>query len=289
MYKTFGYRFIKGPQLAPAQIHSLGWQLQNSAAYSFDGMKRHDEEGNCIFQYTLSGFGAIEYGGSRHVLDKGSAFIAAIPSEHRYYLPKDSHKWEFIFITLTGDYAISQWKKTQEQFGAVLKFKEQDEVIKYLWETYWAAANNKIIDGYQSSSNAYEFIMRLDRSLNFKSVSGSTNDRNIRSAVSFMKDNLHRDICLDDIANYVNMSKYHFNHTFTKVMGISPWSYLTKLRIEHAMKLLLSTNLTVDEISGMVGYSSSNYFNKVFRKYIGTSPGKLREKYTNIKDFTVNL
>lgn len=289
MYKNFAYRFIKGPQSPPVEVYSLGWQIQSSLAYNFDGMKRHDESGNCIFQYTLSGSGVIEFNGQHHILNKGDAFLTVIPSNHRYYLSENCEKWEFIFITLTGEYAISEWGKIQEQFGKVIRFKEQEEIITYLWETYWAATNNKISDGYQTSSIAYEFIMKLLRSLNSQFKNGNPNNTCINISIKFMKDNLHRELCLDDIAGYVNMSKFHFNHTFTKSMGISPWNYLTKLRVEYAVKLLLSTKLTVDEISSMVGYTSSNYFNKVFRKYIGTSPGKLREKYIDINDFTINL
>ncbi|AJH01927.1 hypothetical protein LF65_05410 [Clostridium beijerinckii] len=289
MYKSFGYRFIKGPTSPPVQIQSLGWQIQNSSEYYFDGMKRPDDSGRCIFQYTLSGSGVIELNGQHHILDEGTAFLTSIPSKHCYYFSENGEKWEFIFITLIGNYAISEWTKIQEQFGAVMRFKRQEEIIKYLWEIYYAATNNKISDGYQTSAMGYEFIMKLFRSLNCQSISIKPNNSSVSSSIQFMKDNLHKELCLDDIANFVNMSKFHFNHTFTKAIGISPWNYLTKLRIEYSVKLLLSTKLTIEEISSMVGYPSSNYFNKVFRKYIGTSPGKLREKYTDVKDFTFNL
>lgn len=289
MYKTFGYHFIKGPETPLTQIDSLGWQIQNSSSYNFNGMKRHDEAGNCIFQYTLSGSGILEVNGETHVLNKDTAFLTVIPSNHRYYLPKTSEKWEFIFITLTGNYVISEWTKIQNDFGTVIRLKEQDEIIKYFWEIYLAATNSKIVDGYQTSTIAYEFVMRLLQSLNNQSLNIYSGQSCISNSINFMKANLHKDISLEDIANYVGFSKFHFNHTFTKVTGISPWNYLTKLRLEHSIKLLLSTNLTVDEISVMVGYTSSNYFNKVFRKYIDSSPGRFREKYNDIKDFTLNL
>ena len=94
-HKAFGYRFVKGPQNPPAQIYSLGWQIQNSSVYDFDGLNRHNENGNCIFQYTLSGFGILEINGQQHILDERTAFIADIPSKHRYFIPEDSERWEF--------------------------------------------------------------------------------------------------------------------------------------------------------------------------------------------------
>lgn len=288
MYKTFGYRFMKGPVNPPAQLYSLGWQLKTSHDYDFDGMNRPEESGNCIFQYTISGAGMIEYQNQNFVLEKGTAFLTVIPSNHRYYLPKHSDSWEFIFITLTGNHTLEEWRKIQEQFGPVIQLKEQDEIIKYIWEIYRNATNNKIRDGYESSSLAYEFIMKLYRSLYLQQIPTSLNHK-ISDSIVFMKDNLHKQLSLTDISDSVNMSKYHFNHTFTKTMAISPWNYLTKLRIEYSIELLITTNLTVDEISSMVGYTSSNYFNKVFRKYMATSPGKLREQYADVKDFTYKL
>ncbi|MCM0647319.1 AraC family transcriptional regulator [Clostridium swellfunianum] len=288
-YKNFSYRYIKGPQSPPAQVHSLGWQIQNSTEYNFDGMRRPDEAGNCIFQYTLSGAGVIEFDNERYILDEGSAFLSTIPSKHRYYIPKNGQKWEFIYITLTGEYTISEWRKIQDNFGAVVKFSEKEEVIKYLWQIYWDAVNNKITDGYQTSGKAYEFIMKLYTSLNAQATKDMPNNNTLHEAITFMKDNLHRELCLDDIAFEVNMSKFHFNHLFTKAMGISAWNYITKLRIEKAVELLVSTSFTVEEIASMVGYSSSNYFNKVFRKYMGTSPGRLRKTYKDVRDITVSL
>ncbi|WMJ90101.1 AraC family transcriptional regulator [Anaerocolumna sp. MB42-C2] len=288
-HKSFGYRFIKAPQSPPAQIYSLGWQIQTSSDYDFDGMSRPGENGNCIFQYTLSGYGILELNSQKHILEEGYAFITAIPGEHRYYLPKSSDKWEFIFITLTGDYAFLEWDKIQEQFGAVIHFKGQEEIIKYLWEIYWSAAGGKITDGYQTSYIAYEFVMKLYRSLNSQYNNLSLGNSNIDKSIQYMKDNFHRIHSLDEISSFINMSKYHFNHTFTRIMGISPWNYMTKLRIEYAAELLLSTNLTAHAIANMAGYESSNYFSKVFRKYIGTSPGRFRILYHDIKDFKINL
>jgi AraC-like DNA-binding protein len=288
-YKNFGYCFIKGPEAPPAQIYSLGWQVQDSPLYNFDGMKRPDEAGNCIFQYTLSGSGIIEINGQKHVLNKENAFITVIPSKHKYYLPKGGEKWEFIFLTLKGDYAVSEWIKLQEQFGSVLSFSEEEDIIKYLCEIYYTAVDDKLSDGYDTSYVAYEFIMKLSRALNYQSTKRSLINNSINNSIAFMKDNLNKDLSLEDIAAAVNMSKFHYNHTFTKALGISPWNYLTKLRVEYAAKLLLTTNLTVDEISIMSGYTSANYFNKVFRKYAVTSPGKRSEKYTDVKDFTLNL
>ena len=64
-------------------------------------------------------------------------------------------------------------------------------------------------------------------------------------------------------------------------MNMSPLQYLTKVRIERAFVLLRDTDTTINDISKKVGYANANYFNKVFRKVVGTSPGQFRQdKYS---------
>ena len=48
--------------------------------------------------------------------------------------------------------------------------------------------------------------------------------------------------------------------------------YINKIRIDEAKRLLLTTNLAVSEVAGMVGYDNISYFSTVFRKHTGMSP-----------------
>ena len=62
----------------------------------------------------------------------------------------------------------------------------------------------------------------------------------------------------------------------------------TKLRLEKAIELLNTTDMNLQEISGACGFAESNYFSKVFRKYMKASPGKFRkhvqrEGYVNVQ------
>lgn len=288
-YQNFAYRFLIGPQQPLSQLYSFGWQLQKSQDYHFHGLKRNEEQGNCIFQYTLSGSGIFEKDGKRHLLKEGMAFISDIPSNHSYFLPPDSTSWEFLYVTLTGPYAAAEWKKIQEQFGNILYFKEQDDVLQYFRKMYALAVNQNLRDGYETSATAYEFIMHLWKSLVSQYKEAPSVNRSIDAAIYYMENNYQKSISLDDISSAVSMSKFYFNRTFLKVIGVSPWKYLTKLRIESAAKLLLTTSLTNEDISKMCGYESSNYFDKVFRKYVGMSPGKFRQTYNTFDNLSLNL
>jgi len=72
-----------------------------------------------IWQYTLSGHGALESEGKSYLLNPGDAMLIYIPQDHCYYLPESSRKWEFIYLNLHGSEVMRIWKELTKKVGAV--------------------------------------------------------------------------------------------------------------------------------------------------------------------------
>ena len=283
-FNSFGYHFINSPSNLLFQLKTIGLETQTSVTYNWYGMNRLNDQGHCIFQYTLSGFGFINIEGNVHKLEKGDAFLVQIPSDHNYYLPETSDRWEFIYIHLYGEGVVNEYKKLYDLFGNIMKFQPDSPVITYLWKVYWEACNNNILDGYQTSSIAYEFLMELYRSKTSTDDLKSENHANIIfNTVEYIKNNYNLQLNLDDLSKAAGISKFHFNRTFLKIMDTTPWNYLTKTRLEKSIQLMQFSSYNIDEISKLVGFSGSNYFSKVFRKFLGTSPAKFREEHFSIQ------
>lgn len=94
----------------------------------------------------------------------------------------------------------------------------------------------------------------------------------------YIEQNYHIELSLNDLANQFFVSPYHLSHTFKDEVGISPIQYLIQHRIKVAQNLLQNTDLPVSEIASKVGYPNANYFNLIFKKIVGTSPGKYRKQ-----------
>lgn len=73
-------------------------------------------------------------------------------------------------------------------------------------------------------------------------------------------------------AEFCSLSLSRFSHLFKEATGLTPLQYLNRVRIEKAKELLLNTSLSVAEISECVGFSSQNYFGRLFRRQVGLSP-----------------
>lgn len=89
----------------------------------------------------------------------------------------------------------------------------------------------------------------------------------------------NKNLCLGDIAAYVNISSQYLSATFKKEMNMCISDYINNVRINHASKLLLTTNSSIDEIAEKVGYNSSCYFYRTFKKYKNLSPAKYKKRF----------
>ena len=87
----------------------------------------------------------------------------------------------------------------------------------------------------------------------------------------------HEDLSLDQIAEKFSFSKYYISRTFREVTGYTLREYLNLHRIRAAKQLLEETSFPVEEVASRVGYHSSVYFEKIFKKYMGLPPLQYRK------------
>lgn len=97
-------------------------------------------------------------------------------------------------------------------------------------------------------------------------------------ACSYIKANLTREIPLQELARHSGLGVSRLSQLFRENLGISPMQYMAKAKAEKATELLLTTNLSVTEISEQMGFASINYFSRFFRKQTGLSPQETRNR-----------
>ncbi|MET9445085.1 helix-turn-helix transcriptional regulator [Streptomyces sp. NPDC006610] len=101
-------------------------------------------------------------------------------------------------------------------------------------------------------------------------------DHLVQPAVTTIRERFWEPLTLDDLAQSAMVSKYHFLRVFSRVTGVTPGRFLSAVRLQEAKRLLLSTTLTVADISARVGYSSSGSFTRRFTESVGLSPTQYR-------------
>ena len=96
--------------------------------------------------------------------------------------------------------------------------------------------------------------------------------KNLNKAMSFINNNLEQKLTLAQIADVACMAPPYFSTVFKRFNGLSPWSYIQIKRVENAVTLIKTTNMTKLEIAEKCGFSSSSNFYKTFFKITGRTP-----------------
>ncbi|GAA2076759.1 helix-turn-helix domain-containing protein [Actinomadura alba] len=102
-------------------------------------------------------------------------------------------------------------------------------------------------------------------------------EQSIQRVIESIHQNIGESITIDDMARTAMFSKFHFTRLFQRATGISPGRFLSAVRMEEAKKLLLTTSLSVTEITYRVGYNSVGTFSSRFKSSVGLSPTAYRE------------
>jgi two-component system, response regulator YesN len=120
----------------------------------------------------------------------------------------------------------------------------------------------------------------IDQSTEFlKENHVSYNEKLIIDLKSFINTNYKEPIVLDDLGKLFHKNPAYLCSLFSKAVGNTIFEYITNVRLNNAKKLLRSSNLKVSEICKQVGYENQKYFNQVFKKNIGTTPGFYRSQH----------
>lgn len=101
-------------------------------------------------------------------------------------------------------------------------------------------------------------------------------DWQVRRVTNFMQSNIDQHIGLDDLAQVVGYSRFHFCTAFRQATGRTPHEWLTARRIDCARELLANPKLRITDIALAVGYETSSAFAASFRKAVGTTPTAFR-------------
>jgi len=98
----------------------------------------------------------------------------------------------------------------------------------------------------------------------------------VQTAIQYLQDNLAQRFEVRDVAAQVNLSERQLSRIFRNATGASILTYLTRLRMDRAMQLLLHSELPIKQVAAAVGYPDTHYFTTLFGRYTRTTPGAYR-------------
>ena len=97
-----------------------------------------------------------------------------------------------------------------------------------------------------------------------------------KKAIDYINAAYDKDFSLEDVADFVGISKFYLSHEFHKYTGYPFVGYVNRVRCKKAQQLLADEHLEIKEISSLCGFENASYFARAFRRYIGISPAEYR-------------
>lgn len=105
------------------------------------------------------------------------------------------------------------------------------------------------------------------------------NDKtDITRAKEYIEQHYQENITLEVLAHEIHMNTYYFSAFFKKQAGKNFKDYLNEVRMNHAIKLLVTTNKMAYEIAAEVGYRDARTFSEIFQRTYGETPSSYRKR-----------
>ena len=104
-------------------------------------------------------------------------------------------------------------------------------------------------------------------------------ERTIHGITRYLQEHLAQEISLSVLAEEFHLNPQYISQLFKSEIGVNFLAYLTNIRMERAKKMLISTSLSIAEISVRVGYGDYRVFTKVFKKLEGITPSQYRREF----------
>jgi len=108
-------------------------------------------------------------------------------------------------------------------------------------------------------------------------------DKNVMNAArAYINEHYAENVNLSILAKVVHMNPYYFSAFFKKNCGINFKDYVSKIRVEHAIPLLVSTDKKIYEIATSIGFSDARTFSDAFQKIYRETPNEYRKRIKEI-------
>lgn len=187
----------------------------------------------------------------------------------------------YVDIEILFDYDLDGIKKSSLELITLISRAAIDGGVENNTSLDLCRQFSMKIDKYNDSQELFDELNKvIFNLLDIVYLFSDSNQHSIlKRAKKYINDNYNKNITISDIAKYLYISDYYLCHLFKDNLNYTVNDYIIRVRIEKSVELMENRELNIKDIMHEVGFSSQSYFNKIFKKILGVTPGKYRNKY----------
>lgn len=201
---------------------------------------------------------------------------------------------KYLPCTVTGSnlshfcalFPLQRLEKMEELLEDVLKKTGQILFNYFSTRLHWAVGQpvQNVLEIRKSHLSALSVLTQVSNEqqvMFYQTQATTTLDHRAQTVVEiqdYISSHLEKSLSLNDVAAVFNFSPNYLSQLFSRNGASGFVEFVTETRIKSAKELMATTNLRVYEISDRVGFESSSYFSKVFKKLEGVSPREYMQK-----------
>lgn len=261
---------VKEKELVSLSVYNVGFQNCAPLYQWGPGIRDH-----YLIHYVISGKGYYIIKNKTFTLEAGDTFLVYPNTEVLYYAD-ENHPWEYAWVGFTGSDASTILKATDftKETPVILQAPLGDSIHRQLLHIY-DARGNEFEHAVEMTGRLYTMLALYMHGAS-KKTEQSTSATYVQKGIEYITANYSYNITIEDIANYVGLSRSHLFRSFESILGQSPKEYLTDFRMRQACYLLEHSNLSITAIANSIGFDNSLYFSKTFHKIKNMSPKEYR-------------
>jgi len=276
---------VPRPGLAKALLNPLLKSLLPSDSGFYPKAKGHvcARELGCpeaIFIYCAAGTGWCEIAGKRHEVGTNQLLVIPANIPHVYGAGRKD-PWTIYWFHAIGTnvpiylerLGVSPSQPVVPLGGDVQLLSLFEDVQEGLEHGFTLT---HLIYAAHTLSHLMGLILRHKEEFGYGEVDAQ---KRVAKSIEFMKAHLREPLKVATLASIVSLSRSHYTTLFRLVTGYAPLNYLNHLRMQRAVQLLNTTNLSIKQISDQLGFSDQFYFSRAFKKMHSHSPSEHRQRY----------
>ncbi|NLO60674.1 MAG: AraC family transcriptional regulator, partial [Spirochaetales bacterium] len=276
----FGEKLIVIPSelFAPHATHPLAGRLFPTDAGFFPEASHHYRKrtkgcDEFIVLYCIDGNGTIVIPKKTISLRQGEVFCIPRHMPHTYYAD-EKHPWSILWLHFKGTDADFYPVKNCEKI--MMDHPKEQERLQQLFDLLFDA-----LEGSFTVGNFIHISQITSSILSEIYYKEKFHDEDVRNhaftkAVRFMHAHIDSSLGLEEITNYLMVSKSYLHQLFRTYTDHAPMAYFNMLKIQKACRYLSMTDLQIQEVALKVGFSDMCYFSRRFKQLMKVSPRDYR-------------